>query len=87
MKGFSALTVSDVKVPAYAMVSFTPFTPFLKEETIQLSVVTYFPFSLYFNTVFSKDAILSNMTQTENVYLNEVVQGIDLTINDKPVEI
>ena len=37
------------------------------------------------NTVFSKDAILSNMTQTENVYLNEVVQGIDLTINDKGI--
>lgn len=37
------------------------------------------------NTVFTKDAILTNMTQTENVYLNEVVQGIDLTINEKGI--
>lgn len=37
------------------------------------------------NTVFTKDAILTNMTQTENVYLSEVVQAIDLTINEKGI--
>lgn len=37
------------------------------------------------NSVFTKEAILTNMTQTENVHLNEVVQGVDLTINEKGI--
>ncbi len=37
------------------------------------------------NTVFSEEAIMSNMTQKENIHINEVVQGIEFSINEKGI--